>query len=109
LNIFGKYKNIIKCHWAESSRSPTWPGSASASAACAAHGLVQLGRRKRARGGAARLRCGGDLNGAWEAAEEGSAGPHRRVDGGAAELVGVDGGVEQHGEAWTPTSSGTAV
>jgi hypothetical protein len=45
-----------------------------------------------ARGGAARLRCGGNLTGAREAAEESTAGPHRRVDGGAAELVGVDDG-----------------
>jgi hypothetical protein len=64
---------------------------------------------ERARGGAACLRCDGDLTGAREAAEESSAGPHRRVDGGAAELVGVDGGVEQHGEAWTPASGGTTV
>jgi hypothetical protein len=39
------------------------------------------------------VRCGGNLTGAQEAAEESMAGPHRRVDGGAAELVGVDGGV----------------
>jgi hypothetical protein len=32
------------------------------------------------------------LHGAWEAVGESTAGPHRRVDGGAAELVGVDGG-----------------
>jgi hypothetical protein len=68
-----------------------------------AHGLAQLGRHGRARGaganvhdgaargGAARLRCGGNLTGAREAAEESTAGPHRRVDGVTAELVGVDG------------------
>jgi hypothetical protein len=28
----------------------------------------------------------------WEAAGESTTGPHRHVDGGAAELVGVDGG-----------------
>jgi hypothetical protein len=72
LNIFGKYKNIIKCHWTESTRGPAWPGSASASAAHAGHGLAQLGRR--------------------EAAGESTTGPHRRVDGGAAELVAIDGG-----------------
>jgi hypothetical protein len=36
-------------------------------------------------------RYGGDLTGAWEAAEESTAGPHWRVDGGAAELVGIAG------------------
>jgi hypothetical protein len=39
-----------------------------------------------ARGGAARAR-GGDLTGAREADEESMAGAHRRVDGGAAQLV----------------------
>jgi hypothetical protein len=71
-----------------------------------AHGLAQLGRRERARGAgasahdgaacggtasargcAACVRCSGDLTGAWEAAGEITAGPHRRMDGGAAELV----------------------
>jgi hypothetical protein len=75
-------------------RGPAWPGSASASAARAAHSLAQIDRRERARGagaawgGAARLHCGGDLTGAREAAGESMAGPHRRVDGGAARARG---------------------
>jgi hypothetical protein len=71
-----------------------WPSLARLSlgrAARTAHGLAQLGGRERAQG-AARVRYGGDLTGAREAAGESTAGPHRRVDGGAAELVGVDGG-----------------
>jgi hypothetical protein len=103
---------------------PAWP----ACAAHAAHGLAQLNRRERARGagttahddaarggvarapgGTTRLRCGDDLTGAREAAEESTAGPHPSVDGGAAELVGVDGGVGWHSEAWTQASGGTAV
>jgi hypothetical protein len=71
-----------------------WPSLARLSlgrAARVAHGLARLGGRERAQG-AARVRCGGDLTGAREAAGESPAGPHRRVDGGAAELVGVDGG-----------------
>jgi hypothetical protein len=71
-----------------SARGPACPGSASASTARAAHGLAQLGRCKRARGGATRLCCGGDLTGAREAAEESTVGPHRRVDSG----VGRHGG-----------------
>jgi hypothetical protein len=73
--------------------------------------LAQLGWRERAhgvgtgasahdgaaRGGATWVRYGGDLTGAQEAAEESTTGPHRRVDDGAAELVGVDGGVGRHG------------
>jgi hypothetical protein len=98
---------VAQCR--RNTRGPAWPGSASASAARAAHGLAQLGRRELARGGAARLRCGGDLTGAREAAEESMAGPHRCVDGGAAELVGIDGGVGRHGEAWTPASGGMVV
>jgi hypothetical protein len=85
-----------------------WPsGTVPAQPACVArvaHGLAQLDRRECARGGmacaccgAARLRCGGDLTGAREAAGESTARPHRCVDGGAAELVGVDGGVGRHG------------
>jgi hypothetical protein len=42
--------------------------------------------------GAAHVRCGGDLTGARAVAKESTAGPHQRVDGGAAELVGIDGG-----------------
>jgi hypothetical protein len=56
-----------------------------------AHGLAKLGRRERACG-AAHVHCGGDLTDAREAARESTAGPHRRVDGGAAELMGVDSG-----------------
>jgi hypothetical protein len=97
-------------------------------AARAAHGLAQLNRRERARGagtsahdgaarggvarapgGTTRLRCGDDLTGAREAAEESTAGPHPSMDGGAAELVGVDGSVGRHNEAWTQASGGTAV
>jgi hypothetical protein len=99
----------------ESSRGPvaqcrrSWPAQrAWPSLARLGLGLAQLGRRERARGGAARLRCSGDLTDAREAAEESTAGPHRRMDGGAAELVGVDGGVGRHGEAWTPASGGSA-
>jgi hypothetical protein len=53
--------------------------------------------RARRHSGAACVRCGGDLIGAQEAAGESTVGPHRRVDGGAAELMGVDGGVGWHG------------
>jgi hypothetical protein len=81
---------------AQRARSTAWPSSTGASV-------------RAARGGAARLRCGGDLTGAREAAEESMAGPHRRVNGGATELVGVDGGVGRHGEAWMPASGGTVV
>jgi hypothetical protein len=103
---------------------PAWP----ACAARVAHGLAQLNRRERAcgagtsthddaaRGGVAcapggttRLRCGDDLTGAREAVEERTAGPHPSMDGGVAELVGVDGGVGWHSEAWTQASGGTAV
>jgi hypothetical protein len=90
---------------------PARLGLSSASTARAAHDLAQLGRRNRARGmgvsarddtarsgatrapdGVARVCYGGDLTGAWEATGESTAGPHRRVDGGAAEVVGVDDG-----------------
>jgi hypothetical protein len=64
-------------------RGPTWPGSASASSTGSS-----------VCDGAARVRCGGDVTGAREAAGESTAGPHWRVDGGAAELVGVDGGAQ---------------
>jgi hypothetical protein len=54
-------------------RGPAWPGSASACAACVAHGLAQLGT-VRARmtqcgrlSGAARVLCSGDITGAREA------------------------------------------
>jgi hypothetical protein len=66
--------------------------------------LAELGRRERARDGAARdgaprvgaahVRYGSDLTGARVAAGESTAGPHRRMDGSAAELVGVDGGAQ---------------
>jgi hypothetical protein len=78
---------------AQHARPTGWPSSAGVSA----------------HDSAARLRYGGDLTGAREAAEESTAGPHQCVEGGAAELVGVDGGVGRHGEAWTPMSGGTAV
>jgi hypothetical protein len=90
---------------------PARLGSSSANIARAAHGLAQLSRRDRAHGmgvsvrddtarsgatrapdGAARVCYDGDLTGAREAAGESTAGPHQRVDGGAAELVGVDDG-----------------
>jgi hypothetical protein len=60
-------------------RGPAWPRSASACAACATHGLAQLGpvractrrgherTRRSARGGAAGVLCGGDVTGAREA------------------------------------------
>jgi hypothetical protein len=77
-----------------SMRGPAWPILASACAACAAHGLAQLGPARacvwpwpeRARRGTRALqrrrhrRTGGG-------AGKGTAGPHRRVDGGAAKLA----------------------
>jgi hypothetical protein len=75
--------------------SGTVPAQPAYAARVAQPSLAQLGRCERARGGAARacgVRCGGDLTGAQEVAGESTVRPHRRVDGGATELVGVDDG-----------------
>jgi hypothetical protein len=96
-----------------------WSGLASASAGRAAHGLAQLCRRERARGAdahdgavhssVARLHCDDDLTGAREAAGENMAGLTGAWMAVRHELMGIDGGVGWHGEAWTPASGGTVV
>jgi hypothetical protein len=124
LNIFRKYKNIIKCHWDESSSGPVAQCQRSRPAQCARSqpGPAQYWPGQRAwstawpssagvsaRGGTARLRSGGDLTGAREVAGESTAGPHWCVDGGVAELMGIDGGIGGQGKVWTPASGSTVV